>query len=58
MHEIAVSVLSENPERLAHLQQRIEATQLGRVVIAHGSFRLDLPTQLSVEYRKPVLKSS
>jgi len=38
MHEIAVSVLSENPERLAHLQQRIEATQLGRVVIAHGSF--------------------
>lgn len=38
MHEIAVSVLSENPERLALLQQRVEATQLGRVVIAHGSF--------------------
>src|SRR5438132_10192000 len=38
MHEIAVGVLSENPERLALLQQRVEATQLGRVVIAHGSF--------------------
>jgi pilus assembly protein CpaE len=38
MHEIAVSVLSENPERLALLQQRVEATQLGRVVIAHGCF--------------------
>ena len=38
MHEIAVSVLSENPERLAQMQQRVEATHLGRVVIAQGSF--------------------
>ena len=31
-------VLSENQERLALLQQRVEATQLGRVTVAHGSF--------------------
>jgi len=38
MHGIAVAVLSENQERLALLQQRVEATQLGRVAVAHGSF--------------------
>ena len=38
MHGIAVAVLSENQERLALLQQRVEATQLGRVTVAHGSF--------------------
>jgi pilus assembly protein CpaE len=38
MHGISVSVLSENPERLVWLQQRVEATQLGRVLIAHGNF--------------------
>lgn len=38
MHGIAVSILSENPERLVLLQQRVEATQLGQVLVAHGSF--------------------
>jgi pilus assembly protein CpaE len=38
MHGIVVSILSENPERLAQLQQRLEATQLARLVVAHGNF--------------------
>ena len=38
MHGIAVSILSENPERLTLLQQRVEATQLAQVVVAHGNF--------------------
>lgn len=38
MHGIAVSVLSENPERLVLLQQRVEATQVAHVLVAHGSF--------------------
>jgi pilus assembly protein CpaE len=38
MHAIAVSIFSENPERLALLQQRVESTQLSRVVFAHSQF--------------------
>src|SRR5579863_3417268 len=38
MHAIAVSIFSESPERLAVLQQRIESTQLGRVVFTHSTF--------------------
>lgn len=38
MHGIAVSILAENPERLAVLQQRIESTQAGHVVFAQASF--------------------
>ena len=38
MHAIGVSILSESPERLAVLQQRIESTQLGRVVFTHSTF--------------------
>jgi len=38
MHGIAVSILAENPERLAMLQQRIESTQAGHVVFAQASF--------------------
>ena len=38
MQGINVSVLCENPERLALLQQRVEATQLGRVILTHGNF--------------------
>ncbi len=38
MHAIGVSILSESPERLAILQQRIESTQLGRVVFTHSTF--------------------
>lgn len=41
MHAIAVSIFSENPERLAVLQQRIESTQMGRVVFTHSSFPAD-----------------
>lgn len=40
MHEISVSVISENSERLVLLQRRVEATQLGRVLFAHGNFPL------------------
>ena len=40
MHEISVGVISENSERLILLQRRIEATQLGHVVFAHGNFPL------------------
>jgi len=38
MHGIAVSILAENPERLAVLQQRIESTQAGHVVFAQAGF--------------------
>ena len=38
MHAIGVSILSESPERLAILQQRIESTQMGRVVFTHSTF--------------------
>ncbi len=38
MNAIGVSILSESPERLAVLQQRIESTQLGRVVFTHSAF--------------------
>jgi pilus assembly protein CpaE len=38
MHGINISILSENPERLALLEQRVESTQLGHVVVAHGTF--------------------
>jgi len=38
MHAIGVSILSESPERLGMLQQRIESTQLGRVVFTHSTF--------------------
>ena len=38
MHAIGVSILSESPERLGVLQQRIESTQLGRVVFTHSTF--------------------
>ena len=47
MHGIAVAVLSENQERLALLQQRVEATQLGRAVVAHGSFP-DGPSDVAI----------
>jgi pilus assembly protein CpaE len=38
MHGISIAILSDHPERLALLQQRVEATQLGRVVLAHPGF--------------------
>jgi len=38
MYSIAVGIFSENPERLLVLQQRIESTQLARVVLAHSGF--------------------
>src|SRR3989442_7522091 len=38
MHEIAVSILAENPERLAILQQRLESTRACHIVFAHSSF--------------------
>jgi pilus assembly protein CpaE len=38
MHAIAVGILSESPERLGTLQQRIESSQLGRVVFTHSNF--------------------
>src|SRR5215475_5846623 len=40
MHEIPISVISENSERLILLERRVEATQLGHVVFAHGNFPL------------------
>jgi len=36
MQGIGITVLSEDKERLGLLQQRLEATQVGRVVFAHG----------------------
>jgi len=38
MQGIAVTVLSEDKDRLGLLQQRLEATQLGRTVFAHSAF--------------------
>jgi pilus assembly protein CpaE len=38
MHGVAVTLLSEDRERLALLQQRLEASQLGRTVFAHLGF--------------------
>ena len=38
MHGIAVTLLSEDRERLAILQQRVEGTQMGRTVFAHLGF--------------------
>jgi pilus assembly protein CpaE len=38
MYSIAVGIFSENPERLSVLQQRIESTQMARVVLAHAGF--------------------
>lgn len=38
MQGIAVTVLTEDRERLAVLQQRVEATQLGRIVFGHVGF--------------------
>lgn len=47
MHGIAVSILSENPERLTLLQQRVEATQLAQVVVAHGNFP-SVPSDIAI----------
>jgi pilus assembly protein CpaE len=38
MHGIAVALLTEEKERLAALQQRLEATQIGRNVFGHVGF--------------------
>ena len=38
MYSITVGIFSENADRLAVLQQRIESTQMGRVVLAHSVF--------------------
>jgi len=38
MHGIAVAVLTEDRERLSELQQRLEATRLGRAVFTHVGF--------------------
>ena len=38
MHGIAVALLSEDPERLATLQDRLQATRLGREVFSHLGF--------------------
>lgn len=38
MHGIAVSLLTEEKERLSLLQQRLEATQLGRNVFSQVGF--------------------
>ena len=38
MHGIAVTVLAEDKERLALLQQRLETSQIGRSVFAHVGF--------------------
>jgi pilus assembly protein CpaE len=38
MHGVAVAVLSEDRERVSILQQRTEATQMGRTVFAHTGF--------------------
>jgi pilus assembly protein CpaE len=38
MHGISVSILAENTERLALLQQRIESTQAAHVIFAHSTF--------------------
>jgi pilus assembly protein CpaE len=38
MHGIAVTLLTEDKERLAYLQQRLESTQIGRNVFGHVGF--------------------
>jgi pilus assembly protein CpaE len=38
MHGIAVALLSEDREQLSALQNRVEATRLGRVVFSHPGF--------------------
>src|SRR5205085_1564279 len=38
MHGIAVTILSEDRERLSILQQRVEGTQMGRTVFGHAGF--------------------
>jgi len=38
MHGIAVALLSEDREQLSELQNRLEATRLGRVVFSHPGF--------------------
>jgi pilus assembly protein CpaE len=38
MYSITVGIFSENPERLSVLQQRVESTQMARVVLAHSGF--------------------
>jgi pilus assembly protein CpaE len=38
MYSITVAIFSENPERLSVLQQRIEGTQVARVVLANLGF--------------------
>jgi pilus assembly protein CpaE len=38
MYSIAVGIFSENPERLALLQQRVESTQMARVILANLGF--------------------
>jgi pilus assembly protein CpaE len=38
MHGIAVALLTEDRERLPELQNRVEATRLGRVVFSHVGF--------------------
>jgi pilus assembly protein CpaE len=38
MHGVAVTLLSEDRERLSVLQQRLEGTQMGRTVFAHLGF--------------------
>ena len=38
MHGIAVTLLTEDRERLAQLQHRVEGTQMGRIVFAHVGF--------------------
>jgi len=38
MHGIAVALLTEDREHLSELQNRLEATRLGRVVFSHVGF--------------------
>jgi len=38
MHGIAVTLLTEDKERLMVLQQRLESTQMGRNVFGHVGF--------------------
>src|SRR5258707_1375868 len=44
MHGIAVALLSEDREHLSTLQNRVEATRLGRVVFSHAGFPVS-PTE-------------
>src|SRR5258708_29899429 len=41
MNAIAVGILSESPDRLGVLQQRVESSQLGRVVFTHSNFPIN-----------------